>query len=55
MTKELNWRLFSRSNTAISRPSGDRISPGSQRWASGCSAMTSGSDHVNPSSSEIVL
>ena len=55
MTKELNWRLFSRSSTAISRPSGERIKPGSQRCASGCRAITSGSDQVRPSSSEIVL
>ena len=35
ITKEFSFRLFSRRSTAICLPSGDRMAPGSHRWADG--------------------
>ena len=55
MTKELYFREFSRSSTAICLPSGDRSTPGSQRFASGSMAIGAGTLQVRPPSLESVV
>src|SRR5687768_16855402 len=52
MTKELYFREFSRSSTAICWPSGERSAPGSQRLASGSMAIGAGTLQVRPPSFE---